>query len=356
MGSVRTIGGMSHTLALVMIARDEARCIAHSLASVAGRVDQIVVLDTGSTDDTVNLARRAGAEVGHFTWVDDFAAARNAALALSRCDWNLVLDADEQLDPGEATTRALAALRQARPAFVGRIEVCSAFETAGPGGQAPRIQHTSSWLSRVLPAAARFEGVVHEQVAGDWPRQDLPIRVTHDGYLPAQMRHKVGRNAHLLAQALQRQPGDPYLLYQLGKDHEVHDRFAPAATAYREAWRQLPPAPSRSPAWRHDLLLRLLFVLKASGQVAEAITLADQQLPHWPDSPDFHFVLGDVLLEQAMQDPEAAASLVPLVEQAWQQCLRIGENPALEGAVSGRGSHLARHNLDALHAVLRGEA
>lgn len=342
---------MSHTLALVMIVRNESRCIQRCLASVAGLVDQVVVLDTGSSDDTVALARAAGAEVSHFTWVDDFSAARNAALALSHCDWNLVLDADEALDPGAPTLEALKALRQTTPDFVGRIEVCSAFETAAPGQTANR-QHTSSWLSRALPAGARFEGVVHEQVTAHWPRVDLPIRVSHDGYLPAQMPGKQGRNARLLAAALQRSPSDPYLHYQWGKDHEVRDAFDVAAQAYRQAWQGVSAMAPRSPPWRHDLLLRLLFVLKATGQLDEAISLADAQLPHWTDSPDFFFVLGDVLLEQAMRHPDAASELVPLVEQAWQQCLVIGENPTLEGAVSGRGSHLARHNLDALRRVL----
>ncbi len=350
---------MTHTLALVMIARNEARCIQRCLASVAGLVDQIVVLDTGSTDDTVALARAAGAEVGHFTWVDDFSAARNASLALSRCDWNLVLDADEVLQREPAALAALQALRQTTPDFVGRIEVCSAFQAdARTSATRPVQQEASAWLPRVLPASARFEGLVHEHVAGDWPRQELPIRALHDGYLPAQMQRKRGRNAQLLEAALQRDPGDPYLLYQLGKDHEVQDRFEPAAAAYAQSWQalELLRLPPRTPAWRHDLLLRLLFVLKSTEQVNEAIALAERQLPHWQDSPDFFFVLGDVLLEQAMQQPDAAADLVPMVEQAWQQCLAIGENPVLEGAVSGRGSHLARHNLDALHAVLSGTA
>jgi len=63
-------------------------------------------------------------------------------------------------------------------------------------------------------------------------------------------------------------------------------------------------------------------------------------------------VLGDVLLDFAMAHPEQAGSLVPLIEDAWQRCLLIGENPQLDGAVAGRGSHLAQHNLDALRATL----
>ncbi len=73
------------SLALVMIARDEARCIERCLRSAAARVDEMWVLDTGSVDDTPALARRCGAQVVSWPWRDDFAAARNAALALTRC-------------------------------------------------------------------------------------------------------------------------------------------------------------------------------------------------------------------------------------------------------------------------------
>ena len=87
-------------LALVMIARDEARAIARTLESARPFVDRMIVLDTGSVDATREIARGCGAEVHDFAWCDDFAAARNAALAHSDADWNLVLDADEWIEDG----------------------------------------------------------------------------------------------------------------------------------------------------------------------------------------------------------------------------------------------------------------
>ena len=108
------------TVALVMIARNEARCIARCLNSVRTWVDRMVVLDTGSSDDTMAIARACGAEVHEAAWSDDFSAARNQALALGGCDWHLVLDADEWLISGG---EALAALREQPPEFVGTLTV-----------------------------------------------------------------------------------------------------------------------------------------------------------------------------------------------------------------------------------------
>ena len=79
---------------LVMIARDEAARIERALASFAPFVDECVVLDTGSRDDTLSRAKRAGARVRNFQWADDFAAARNAALDFADADWHLIVDAD----------------------------------------------------------------------------------------------------------------------------------------------------------------------------------------------------------------------------------------------------------------------
>ena len=83
-----------------MIVKNEARSLARCLDSVAPWVDKMIVLDTGSTDDTIAIARAHGAEVYERRWTNDFAAARNAALAHSDADWNLVLDADEWLTSG----------------------------------------------------------------------------------------------------------------------------------------------------------------------------------------------------------------------------------------------------------------
>lgn len=87
-------------LALSMIVKNAARTLEECLASVRGVVDEIVIADTGSTDDTIEMARRSGARVISIPWEDDFSHARNISLAEVASDWVLSLDADERLDPG----------------------------------------------------------------------------------------------------------------------------------------------------------------------------------------------------------------------------------------------------------------
>src|SRR5579862_5469731 len=85
------------TVAAAMIVRDEARFLPDCLASLQHKVDEIVVVDTGSRDATARIAADAGARVLHFPWSDDFAAARNRGLDEVTADWILYIDADERL-------------------------------------------------------------------------------------------------------------------------------------------------------------------------------------------------------------------------------------------------------------------
>lgn len=327
-------------IALVMIARNEARSIERCLVSARAWVDEMWVLDTGSTDATAQIAEGCGATVAHFKWIDDFAAARNAALALTDADWCLVLDADEWVVRGG---ESIAALRTQAPAFVGQISVASSFDTTqGALGEAP------SWLPRVLPRGLRYEGRVHEQPQSTLPRQRLPLLIGHDGYMSAQMAHKQGRNEQLLRLALAAEPDDAYFRYQLGKDFEVRAEFANAAPHYLQALEQID---TRAP-WRHDLVLRTLFTLKKLGRFEDAVTLAETEMPHWSESPDFYFTLGDLLLDWASSAPNRANELLPMIESSWLRAIEIGERPELHDTVRGRGSFLAAHNLAVFHSSL----
>jgi tetratricopeptide (TPR) repeat protein len=155
------------------------------------------------------------------------------------------------------------------------------------------------------------------------------------------MAIKQGRNAALLERSLQETPSDGYLLYQLGKDHSVYHRFAEAVDCFAQADQALAP----TQALTHDLFIRWLFALKKCGRHEQAVKLAESRMSRWEGSPDYWFVIGDLLLDWACEQPGQAETLMPMIEACWQRCLEIGERPDLEGAVQGRGSFLAAANL-----------
>ena len=320
-------------LALVVIARNDELSVRRLLESVTPWVDHVLVLDTGSVDATREVASRLSARVASRTWTDDFSAARNAALDLAAADWHLVLDADEWLiDGGEF----LQQLRHTPPDFVGQVLLEDHFQ-AGTAGEAT----ARNWLSRLLPGHVRYEGRVHEQPVHSLPVRRTPLRIGHDGYRPEALAAKRGRNRRLLELALKDQPGDAYLLYQLGKDASVYGEHTLAHEWFQAAW----PGVSAQAPWRTDLMVRWLASLKHLGQHQAAVDLIAQADTQLTDSPDFHFTVGDLMLDWTATAPHRAPALLEHAERAWRRCLELGERPDQPGAVHGRGSHLAAFNL-----------
>jgi glycosyltransferase involved in cell wall biosynthesis len=322
-----------------MIVRDEAARIARCLDSARPLVDDLLVLDTGSRDDTAAIAREHGARVFCFDWCDDFAAARNAALDYSDADWNLVLDADEWIAAGSG--RAMLDALMEGEACIGVLPVTSEFDLQG------RVESAVQWLPRLLPRGVRYAGRIHEQPVADLPRRRIALSLRHDGYRRDALARKHGRNDTLLRRALAESPDNPYLLYQLGKNDEVYGAYEAALGHYLAALAQ-----GGEGAYRHDLVVRTLFCLKKAGRHADAVALAEGEGGRWEASPDFYFVLGDVLLDWAAANPDQAGELLPVAEGCWQRCLILGERADLDGAVAGRGSYLAAHNLTVLYENL----
>lgn len=320
-------------LVLVVIARDAAATLPRLLDTTRPWVDETIVVDTGSVDATGEVAQHFGARVETFAWQDDFSAARNVALDRAAADWHLVLDSDEWLiDGGEFLQR----LRHTSPEFVGQVQLEDHFQYGHAGDPITR-----NWLSRLLPGHVRYEGRVHEQPVHSHPVRRTPLLVGHDGYSSEALAVKRGRNRRLLEQALTEQPEDAYLMYQLGKDASVYAEHALADQWFRAAW----PRVGLQAPWCTDLLVRWLATLKHLGRHAEGARLAEQEAQRYAHSPDFHFAVGDLMLDWTASAPASAMDLLRQAEDAWRRCLEIGEQPEHSGAVAGRGSHLAAFNL-----------
>ena len=86
------------SISLCMIAKNEEKYLEQCLNSVKGLADEIIIVDTGSTDRTKEIAKKFSAKIFDFKWIDDFSAARNESLKHAAKDWILVLDADEMID------------------------------------------------------------------------------------------------------------------------------------------------------------------------------------------------------------------------------------------------------------------
>jgi hypothetical protein len=317
------------TLSLCMVVRDESEALPRFLAAVDGCWDELCVVDTGSTDGTVALLREAGAKVVHRPWDDDFAAARNASLALATGAWVLVLDPDELPPPGFA-----AELRAAlEDDGLGALGV--PFRNLLHGGH-----HRDCTLLRVFRReGATYEHRIHEDVGASVQaallgsgrrRGTLNSRVVHEGYLRAraEARDKRSRDRRILTEAIAEAPDDLYLRFKLleqARFWEDRELLAAAATDTVRALadggplaRSLPVAP-----WGGELLTMLAAGLASDG--AEELALLDSWADEARPGPALALRRGE-LLEELGRLEEAV--------EAFGACLEMPDDGTLQRTTS----------------------
>lgn len=332
----------SHKIALVSIARNESRCIARMLTSAAPWVDEMIVVDTGSDDDTIKIAEKCGAKVSRFEWCNDFSAARNHALTMTKMTWRLILDADEYLVENSDVLRAL---RSEKPDFMGLITVKSSFPVNLGNGKIGSLDSLDQ-LPRVLPRGVLYTGSVHEQPAmpgADFV--DTRIIAAHDGYELNQSLKKTGRNKKILERELERVPDDPYFNFHYARELHKDGNASRALDFYLKA---LSVVKNEDRVWRRISVISALMAAGAAKRFSEGFAIAEEYSPVYHGWPDFWFKYSDFLLGVVSEHPELADGIFPQIEAALTTCLEIGETPQISGSVPGRGSFLAESNLRAL--------
>ncbi|MGH2470116.1 MAG: glycosyltransferase, partial [Chloroflexota bacterium] len=248
-----------------LIVRNEERTLERCLASLSGAVDDLVVLDTGSSDATCAIARRHGARLYHAQWADDFAAARNASLAHAKGDWVLWVDADEELV--EAQPGALRRLCQTASADVWGYWLGVRCPYGASGEQEMRL---SQWRLFRNRRDIAFHGRVHEQpepphTLERWQLPDqAAVSLVHHGYATSAqvMAAKLERNRRLMEQCIAEEPRDPFQRFNLGRQLVRESRWAEGLAELERAialWQQ-----GGAPAARY---VHLLFAFAAQGAV-----------------------------------------------------------------------------------------
>lgn len=318
------LGQSPPRLSLCLIAKNEEAFIAQCLASVRGLTAQIVLVDTGSTDRTVEIARELGAEVYTFAWCDDFSAARNAALEHVRGDWVLVLDADEELPP--ESHDALRSLMSAKEVMAWRLPILDVGREDEGGSYVPRLFRNAPGLFYV--------GRVHEQVftsievrRREWGLENRlgNASLRHHGYQPELVRdrRKSERNLRLLERALEELPGEPFLLMNYGLELVNSGQPEKALANYRRAFEAMSVQDRVNvvPETRETLLLQYCGQLLRGGLFEEAVRVLQSPLAVEAGlSASLHFILGLAQLE--LKQPLEAA-------QQMRHCLEKRGQPAL---------------------------
>jgi tetratricopeptide (TPR) repeat protein len=318
---------MAPRVSLTMIVKNEEANLPGCLASVADLVHEIIVVDTGSTDATKEVAARFGARVFDFPWIDDFAAARNEALRHATCDWILWLDADDRIDePNRQMLRQLfAGLPDQNIAFALR---CISYASS-EAGSATEVEHVR--LFRRHPQI-RWQGRIHEQIlpaverlgGAQWSAN---AAIHHFGYQdPVQRRRKLERDLRLLQIENAEHPDDPLTLFHLGWTWNL---LGNPHQALPILGRFLQVAPPSMAVVRKGYIL-VVRCLRDLGDRDQALTFAQAGLSVFPGDDELCFHQGQILKERG-DFAAAEACLRQLLEGPASPYNAVGDDPGLRG-------------------------
>ncbi|MFZ5942999.1 MAG: glycosyltransferase [Bacillota bacterium] len=280
------------SLSLCMIVKDEEEYIGRCLSSISSYVDEIVILDTGCTDNTVAVARQFGAKVYKFDWQEDFSAARNYIKGFANGDWILVLDADEEM-PVESAANLHGLIQKTNAdAYALKIINLTSRQDDSQVQISPNIR-----LFKNTPQYY-FEGIIHEQIRPSILRHNPSAKIVysnltiiHYGYIKnnPKQRSKNIRNISLLKKAVENEPNNCFHHYNLGVSYYVNKELTLSQKHYQMA-RELTQDGKCTPILyrNYSLCLWELYLYD------EAITLLEEGINYYPDYSDLYYILGQI--------------------------------------------------------------
>jgi tetratricopeptide (TPR) repeat protein len=325
-------------LSLCMIMKDEEEHLPRCLESVQGVVDEIVIVDTGSTDRSVEIAEGFGAKVLHEEWKGDFATPRNTSIDAATGNWIIVLDADEELVDGK---RLLPLLQD------GDVEGYCLREVNFIGDEVgiESVVNSAFRVFRNRPEY-RYDGALHEQVmgkvdpVGGVTTRFVGIEINHYGYLEktSRARKKTDRNMAIVMEEVRRKPKDSFTLFNAGVEFQRIDDHEQALGYFQRAFVTLPSLR----AYYASLLLRnIIASLKCLKRYEEALEVLADALQAYPDFTDLHYLQGQIHSERR----EFRAAI-----RSFRRAIEIGDHSGDRYlAQSGMGSFYSWYALGSLH-------
>ncbi len=282
-------------LSLCMIVRDEIDCLQRSIDSVRDIVDEIVIVDTGSTDGTIDLVKRYASKLAQISWKDDFSYARNVSVDMATGDWILQLDADEYLRK-ECCFDLLRSLEKQD-----MLAYNLAVRNQREGGYSEIF--FPARLFRRMPTI-RYFGKIHEQVTPSllevmksnpgWRSDTLQnVVIEHQGYMLGhkERKNKKSRNIRLLTRTLEEDPSDIYrrfkLAQELGAETDIGYHHLSIAL---EALLRLPEQEIKEKAFGHELMGNAALRFAGRNEPQKAIQISSIAESLFSSHPVLSFV------------------------------------------------------------------
>ncbi|RJR45968.1 MAG: glycosyltransferase [Desulfobacteraceae bacterium] len=317
--AIKSLDKASHSISLCMIVKNEEKYLEECLTSVRECADEIIVVDTGSSDRTVEIARSFHAEVFLHPWENDFSKHRNQSLGYAGGEWILWMDADERLEPGGSSSIREAVTLQDADSLL--LTMVCFFDN----------RTRQSWNNAIKlfrnHRGIHFEGIVHNRVVGCQSTKFCPAKIYHLGYdIGAEdVRKKFLRTSTLLRRAIEEEPLNFKHHHDLAVALSSVHRFRAAVQEGLTAIRLHEQALSSdiNILWTYFVVASSYYNLRLPD---EARSVAEKALSLNPDHFDSYFVLASVCADQDDMDGFSAA-----YDRFVEATTRYRENPHLAG-------------------------
>ncbi len=314
------------TLGLVMITKNEEKYLSKCIDSVIDIVDEIVIVDSGSIDRTLSIAKKYNAKVYFKNWEDSFSIARNFAISKSKSDWLLLLDADEILEQ-DCKEKVLQLLGDnTYDGYYFKIH-----NYYGDSIDDGYMIHTAFRLLRNNNKYF-YSGSIHEQITPYETTENSIFNITdaiikHYGYLNENIKakNKRGRNIPLLEKELLLSPTNPFYIYSLGNEFAALKENDKAIDLYEKARVLL----TTNHSFAANLYYRLINALYSEKEYNTGIKRSNEAIVLFPEYVDFHYLNG--LLHRKLYHYTIAMDSL-------NKCIQIGDTDFK--FTEGCGTHL----------------
>lgn len=329
------------SLSLCMIVKNEEKSLSTCLESIKDIVDEMIIVDTGSTDQTVEIAKSYGAKVCYFEWNDNFSDARNFSLEQANGDWILIMDGDDELKDSDKS--------EIGPLLKNSDVDIYLFQTLSyVGNNSDTVANLNVRLIK-NNQGYKYKGAIHEQIynsINDKIEKNKvrieKIVVYHYGYLKSieKEKDKSIRNMKILNKVLENDPHNNFHLYNMGNEYLRLGEFEKALEYYKRAYENFMPRLAQSP----KLLLKMVMTLDGLSMYDEAIKVIDIGLEYYPKFTDLEYMRACVYDKQKKYS---------LAIKGFKKCMTMGDAPIDLCNINGVGGYKSSYRLGEIYLKLK---
>ncbi|MGN7169663.1 glycosyltransferase [Paenibacillus cellulositrophicus] len=316
---------MNKTISLCMIVKNEEKVLSRCLDSVKDKVDEIIIVDTGSTDSTLEISKKYTSKVYHYEWQNDFSAARNESLKHATSDFILVLDADEYL---EQDADLLSDLERNGDFYLLQINNEMSLKRS--------FTHFAVRLFR-NDDRIRYRNRLHEHL--DLPEtvfkgEEAKTVIQHSGYIEETMaeKDKLNRNLSLMIKEVEEHP-TAYNLFNMGKTYLSINRHDKAIEYFKKAY-----SLSHGKVFMPELLTKFAYSLGELNRQEEGLLILKDAVVLFPQETEMKYIQGRLYVK---------AGYIKDAIKCFQTCLELGDQGTT--VTEGSGGYMARFQLAELY-------